>query len=78
MINEGSFYTTQPNVTSSQDSLSFLRLNNKVVQHVSELKYCIWNTFEIQLTVQLLLIKIIMYVLCEKRKYVKKWDRVYN
>lgn len=35
-------------------------LEVEAVQHVSEINYCVWNTFELQLTAELLLIKIVM------------------
>ena len=65
MINEGSFYSTQPNLTSLQVPISLEKnvdevLEVEAVQHVSEINYCVWNTFELQLTAELLLIKIVM------------------
>lgn len=65
MINEGSFYSTQPNLTSLQGPIYLEKnvdevLEVEAVQHVSEINYCVWNTFELQFTAELLLIKIVM------------------
>lgn len=58
MINEGSFYSTQPNLSSLQGPISLEKnvdevLEVEAVQHVSEINYCVWNTFELHLTAEL-------------------------